>query len=134
MNSFRSALSSGERPADPSPVARKEPCRREGTGAGLLDIAVQRQERRSCNQRREDRFGGLADHAIIFFRRKRLLARLVNVSGTGVMIECGIVPRIGETLKVEFEGFDPLDGVVRWVKRGRIGLDVGEGAIRIERP
>lgn len=134
MNEFRSALKNGERPAGPSPVARKEPCRRRrGEGAGLLDIAVARQERRSCNQRREDRYGSLADHATIRFRGKRLLARVVNMSGTGLMVECALMPRIGETLKVRFEGFDPIDGVVRWVKRGRIGLDVGEGAIVIDR-
>jgi hypothetical protein len=32
---------------------------------------------------------------------------------------------------VEFEGFEPLAGTVCWVRDGRIGLDVGEGAIAL---
>src|SRR3712207_8450409 len=59
-------------------------------------------------------------------RRKKTLVRVVNVSASGVMIESGIMPRIGEKVGLEFEGFDRLDGTVRWVKQGRIGLDVGE--------
>ena len=153
MNQFRSALQNGERPTGPSPVARKEPCRR-GTrgerrgadgaagpapvsktdgGTGLLDVLVPRRERRCTDQRREDRLAGLADHAMLTFRRKKLLSRVVNVSGTGVMVECAILPRIGESLAVTFEGFEPIAAVVRWVKNGRIGLDVGEGGIVIGR-
>jgi hypothetical protein len=45
------------------------------------------------------------------------------------MIESGIVPRIGEVIGLEFQGFDRLEAVVRWVKKGRIGLDVGGGTI-----
>jgi hypothetical protein len=45
------------------------------------------------------------------------------------MIESNIMPRIGEVVGLEFENFDRLQAVVRWVKKGRIGLDVGEGAI-----
>ncbi len=45
------------------------------------------------------------------------------------MIESDIMPRIGEAVGLEFEGFDRLDAVVRWIRQGRIGLDVGEGAI-----
>ena len=45
------------------------------------------------------------------------------------MIEAEIMPRIGETVGIEFEGFERLQGIVRWVKQGRIGLDLGEGSI-----
>jgi hypothetical protein len=112
------------------PVARKERCRRQ-TGGSLTDISIPREERRTTNQRREDRFHGVVGRATLVFRRKKLLVKVVNVSESGVMIESQILPRIGEKVGLEFEEFDRLEAVVRWVKQGRIGLDVGEGAIEL---
>lgn len=130
MHEFRSAILTGDVKAALDPVARKESCRRRnGAGPSLIEIAIPREERRSTNQRREDRFHGVVERATIVFRRKKTLVRVVNVSPSGVMIESSIMPRIGEPIGVQFEGFERVDGVVRWVKQGRIGLDVGEGAI-----
>ena len=130
MHEFRTAIITGEVKSVLDPVSRKEGCRRrDGGGPTLIDIAIPREERRITNQRREDRFHGVVDRATLVFRRKKSLVRIVNVSASGVMVECNIMPRIGETVGLEFDGFDRLEGVVRWVKQGRIGLDVGEGAI-----
>ena len=132
MHEFRTAILAGEK-FDDTPVAKKEKCRRRGESAAttLVDIAIPREERRVTNQRREDRVHGAVERATIIFRRKKQLVRIVNVSQSGVMIECGIMPRIGETIGIHFEGFDPLEGTVRWVKRGRVGLDVGDGSISL---
>lgn len=128
MHGLRSAILSGEA-ASSSLITNKERCRRQGTGGSLTELRIQREERRITNQRREDRHWGVVDRAIVVFRRKKLLVRVINVSSSGIMIESEIMPRIGETLAVEFEGFDRLQGIVRWVKQGRIGLDLGEGSI-----
>ena len=132
MHEFRTVILAGQK-FDDSPVAKKERCRRgaAGPGATLVDIAIPREERRVTNQRREDRFHNVVDRATIVFRRKKQLVRVVNISESGVMIECSIMPRIGETIGVHFEGFEPLQGTVRWVKQGRVGLDVGEGSISL---
>ena len=103
--------------------------RQKGDEATLVDIAIPRVAKRSVNQRRTRRFDGVVKRATITFRRRRSPVRVVNISGGGVMIESGIQPRIGEVIGIEFEGFDLLEAVVRWVKKGRIGLDVGEGTI-----
>lgn len=129
MHEFRTAILNGEPKARSGPVARKERCRRQNGEPTLVDVPIPRVERRVTNQRREDRFLEVVEHATIIFRRKKLLVRIVNVSGSGVMIESNIVPRIGEVLGIDFENFERLQAVVRWVKKGRIGLDVGEGAI-----
>ena len=130
MHEFRTAIMSGDVRSSLDPVARKERCRREERrGPSLVDLAIPRTERRVTNQRREDRFHGVVDRATIMFRRKKSLVRVVNVSPGGVMIESAIMPRIGEKIGIEFEGSGRLEGVVRWVKQGRIGLDVGEGSI-----
>ena len=132
MHEFRTAILTGEK-FDDTPVAKKEKCRRRiaGIGATLVDIAIPREERRATNQRREDRFHGVVERATIVFRRKKQLVRVVNVSEGGVMIECNVMPRIGETIGIHFEGFDALEGKVRWVKQGRVGLDVGDGSISL---
>ena len=127
MHGVRNAILAGE-PASSSLISTKEACRRK-SGGSLTSVEIPRAERRVTNQRREDRHWGLLERAIVVFRRKKLLVRVVNVSSSGLMIEAEIMPRIGETLAIKFEGFDRFDGVVRWIKDGRIGLDIGEGAL-----
>jgi hypothetical protein len=130
MHGLRNAILSGEGGSQRL-ISTKEACRRKnGEGErSLAALAIQRSERRTTNQRREDRHWGVVDRALIVFRRKKTLVRVVNISTGGLMIETEIEPRIGETIRVEFEGFSPLEGTVRWIKQGRIGLDVGEDAI-----
>jgi hypothetical protein len=130
MHEFRTAILNGDVQSALDPVSRKEKCRRDG-GGSLVDIPIPREERRTTNQRREDRFHGVVDRATLIFRRKKTLVKVVNVSGSGVMIEGNLDLRIGEKVALDFEGFDRLQAVVRWLKKGRIGLDVGEGAIEL---
>lgn len=129
MHELRSAILTGDVQSSGDPTSRKDRCRRNG--GSLVDVPIPREERRTTNQRREDRFLDVVDRATIVFRRKKTLVRVVNVSGSGVMIESNIVPRIGEKIVLEFKDFDRLVAVVRWVRQGRIGLDVGEGSIEL---
>lgn len=129
MHESRPSIRNGAVTSAQAPAARAEQCRRQPAEQSLTAISIPREERRRTNQRREDRFPEVVDHATVIFRRRKLLVRVVNVSGSGVMIESEIMPRIGEVLGLEFESFDRLAAVVRWVKGGRIGLDVGEGSI-----
>lgn len=132
MNEFRSALQKGEAARSASPVTAKDKCRRaSGLEISLTRVLIPRVERRTTNQRREDRYRGVIDRATITFRRKKQLVKVVNISEGGLMVEAAILPNIGEQMAVEFEGFEPLDAVVCWVREGRIGLDVGDGAISL---
>ena len=131
MNEFRSAVQKGEVAQIMSPIADKEKCRRDRMEVSLAKILIPRVERRTTNQRREDRYRGIVERATLVFRRKKLLVKVVNVSESGLMVEAGIEPRIGERMQVEFDGFEPLHAKVCWVREGRIGLDVGDGAISL---
>jgi hypothetical protein len=111
-------------------LSTKEKCRRS-TGATLIALRVPREERRVTNQRREERHWGVIDRALLIFRRKRMLVRVVNVSSGGLMIECEIEPRIGESVVIELEGHGRYEAVVRWIRGGRLGLDAGEGSISV---
>ncbi len=130
MNEFRSALKNGDLAKAMSPIAADKDRRRK-VEKGLASVLIPRTERRATNQRREERYRGIVERAGLTFRGKTLLAKVVNISESGLMIETPIVPRIGEELAVEFEGFEPLTGIVRWVRDGRFGLDLGEGAISL---
>ena len=130
MHGLRSAILTGESPSA-TLVSTKERCRRGASNGSLAALAIAREERRSIDQRREDRHFGVVDRAIVVFRRKKLLVKVINLSGGGMMIESDIVPRIGEEVAIEIEGFDRIGAAVCWVKKGRIGLDLGEGSISL---
>jgi hypothetical protein len=133
MHEVRSAILSGQKPSEPSRVARERCRRSRGSGrSSLIGIEIPRTEQRVSDQRREDRFCGHVDRATIVFRRKKSLVQVVNVSSSGVMIDSQVVPNIGESVGIIFDGGDEIEGVVRWVKRGRVGLDVGEGNIELD--
>ena len=130
MSETRTAILADDIKHDRKPAPRKERGRRQkGDEATLVDVPIPRVAKRRANQRQEIRFDGVVKRAAIIFRHRKSLVRVVNISNSGVMIESGIGPKIGEVIGLEFEGFDQLDAVVRWVKKGRIGLDVGEGTI-----
>lgn len=141
MHQLRSTLQEGDGRASYSPLSSKERCRRgredrrakEPSEISLANVAIARKERRTTDQRRGDRHREVVERTTIVFRGKKSLVRVVNISEGGMMIESAIEPRIGESIRIHFEGFERLVGVVRWVKQGRIGLDVGEGNIEILR-
>lgn len=128
MHELRAAIMSGEKPIEPQAISR-EKCRRSTGRGSLIGIEIPRLEQRLSDQRREDRFRGVVDRATIVFRNKRTLVRVANVSTKGMMIDANLLPRIGETVGIVLEGQPPLEGIVRWIKHGQLGLDVGEESI-----
>lgn len=130
MNEFRAAFDRGEAAGTGNPCVSRDAGRRRGQGS-LSGALIPREERRTTNQRREERYRGLVDRASLCIRGKTMLVKVVNLSESGLMIETSIEAHIGEAVRVAFKGCAPLDAVVRWVRDGRIGLDVGEGAISL---
>ena len=57
------------------------------------------------------------------FRGEEVGAALINISAKGAKIRADIGPVIGEALELAFPGGDRIDGVVRWVRDGCIGLE-----------
>ena len=41
------------------------------------------------------------------------------------MIESDIQPRLGESVKIRFDGCSPIYAFVRWAREGRVGLKFG---------
>ena len=96
---------------------------------GLAGDLIPRAQQRLIDQRCEERHGGLVDRAVITFREQDYLVPVINISARGTMIESGIVPRIGETIVVQFDNCTRIHAFVRWVRGGHIGLNFGHELI-----
>jgi hypothetical protein len=91
----------------------------------LAGDLIPRMQRRIIDQRSEERFAGIVDRAVIIFRSQEYIVPVVNISSRGTMVECDIMPRIGETVVIHFEHCSPIQAFVRWIRNGRVGLNFG---------
>ncbi len=89
---------------------------------GLLASAL---GRRPTDHRRDVRYPGAVERAVVLMAGARATVRVLNISERGVQIKSALQPEIGESVVVEFDDFAPLRGVVRWVAGGRIGIELG---------
>jgi hypothetical protein len=96
---------------------------------GLVGKLIPRAQPRLADNRSEPRYADLADRAVILFRGQDYLVPVVNISSRGTMIESDILPRIGETVVIQFENCCRIHGFVRWVRDGRVGLNFGHEII-----
>lgn len=76
-------------------------------------------------QRSESRHEGLVEYATLCFRAQNFRVPVINISSRGTMIESDIVPRLGESVMIRFDGCSPLYAFVRWSRDGRLGLNFG---------
>ena len=83
---------------------------------------IPRSEVRSIDERQDVRHAAVSHTAVLEFRGRKHVVRLVNVSKCGAMVLFPHVPNIGERLPLQLldQGF--VSAQVRWVKDGRIGL------------
>jgi hypothetical protein len=91
---------------------------------GLHNL-ISRSQPRVVDQRSELRQDDIIDNATIAFRGQEYLVPVVNISSRGAMVECDIVPRLGETVLIQFENCDRIKSFVRWAREGRLGLNFG---------
>ena len=82
----------------------------------------------SCDpaeRRSEPRYEGLVELAILSFRGEEHKVPVINISARGTMVESEIEPRLGESVKITFDGCSPIYAFVRWAREGRVGLKFG---------
>jgi len=93
------------------------------TKFSLMGDMIPRSVKRSFEQRSEPRVQPDADHAVFECRGQRHRVHLINISPSGAMIEFEATPHIGERIGLEVLGAPRLEGFVRWVRDGRLGLN-----------
>ena len=83
---------------------------------------IPRTEKRSIAHRSEVRHPWVSSTAVLEFRGRKHVVRLINVSSQGAMLVFPHVPNIGEKLPLQLLDQGLVSAQVRWVKDGRIGL------------
>jgi hypothetical protein len=83
---------------------------------------IPRGAQRSIEEREELRHAAVSNTAVIEFRGRKHVVRLINVSKSGAMVIFPHVPNIGERLPLQLLDQRFVTAQVRWVKDGRIGL------------
>jgi hypothetical protein len=83
---------------------------------------IPRTAQRSIDERAEERYPSVSSTAVLEFRGRKHVVRLVNVSKSGAMVVFPHVPNIGERLPLQLLDQGLVSSQVRWVKDGRVGL------------
>lgn len=83
---------------------------------------IPRAEKRSIDERTEIRHASVSSTAVLEFRGRKHVVRLVNVSPSGAMVIFPHTPNIGERLPLQILDRGLVTAQVRWVRDGRIGL------------
>lgn len=119
-NRFRAAVLRGEK--RPLLVAEKQP-RLAGATDDLDRVLVPRSEQRRSNHRDQDRHRLSGETATARYERRKYEVELINLSAGGAMIRAEFAPRLWEMIELELGEGSSIEGAVRWVKGGRIGLE-----------
>jgi hypothetical protein len=80
---------------------------------------------RHVDPRSEPRYHGLVESAVLTFRGADYSVPVIDISTRGTQIESDILPRLGESVLIRFEGCSPIYAFVRWNREGRLGLNFG---------
>ena len=80
---------------------------------------------RHVDPRSEPRYEGLVESAVLTFRGADYPVPVINISTRGTQIESDILPRLGESVLIRFDGCSPIYAFVRWTRDGRLGLNFG---------
>jgi len=84
---------------------------------------IPRSVTRLWDQREEPRVEPDEDHAVLDHRGRRHAVKVVNLSSAGAMIAFASIPHIGERVRLQLFGREPVTGFVRWVRDGRVGIN-----------
>lgn len=83
---------------------------------------IPRTATRTIDERSESRHAAVSSTAVLDFRGRKHVVRLINISASGAMVIFPHIPNIGERLPLQLLDRGLVWSQVRWVKDGRIGL------------
>jgi hypothetical protein len=122
MNSFRSAILSGNGLHPKDPVVRRKK-KRGAESDDLSSVDVARSEHRSGNMRGDDRHRLDQESARARFDGEVHEVDVINLSGGGAMIRAEFTPRLWERVDLIFAEDAEIECAVRWIRGDRIGLE-----------
>lgn len=84
---------------------------------------IPRTVKRMIDERTEERHPAGSETAVMEFRGRKHVVRLVNSSPSGAMVIFQQVPHIGEQVSLQLLEQGQVSATVRWVRDGRIGVN-----------
>ena len=88
---------------------------------------IPRSVKRMFDQRSEDRIDAGSQTAVLNFRGRAHVVRLINLSRSGAMLTFHTVPHIGEEVSLQLIDHGAQLGFVRWARDGQIGIHFARG-------
>ncbi len=83
---------------------------------------IPRSVKRMLDERTEERVEAEAETAVLEFRGRKHVIRLINTSQSGAMVIFSQVPHIGEQVSLQLLDRGQVTAKVRWVRDGRVGI------------
>ena len=93
-----------------------------GAKFSLDGSMIPRTVKRMLDERTEERIPASSQTAVMEFRARKHVVRLVNTSSSGAMVIFSQVPHIGEEVSLQLLDRGQVYAKVRWVRDGRIGI------------
>jgi hypothetical protein len=88
----------------------------------LTGAMIPRAVKRMFDQRGEPRQDASGLSAVMSAGERSQVVRLVNLSSSGTMVISSQIPRIGERVSLQLLDREAVEGHVRWVRDGLIGI------------
>lgn len=92
------------------------------TRFSLDGAMIPRSVKRIFDQRCEERLPAESQTAVLGWRGRNHVVRLVNISRSGAMVIFPLTPHIGDEITLQVLDRGQVCGHVMWVRDGRIGV------------
>ncbi len=83
---------------------------------------IPRSVKRMFDERAEERLEAESQTAVLSFRGRNHIVGLVNLSSSGAMLRFSGDAHIGESVALQLLDRGTIDGQVRWLRDGRMGV------------
>lgn len=103
-------------------MSKRNPASTPASETGLAGTMIPRKTARVHDQRFDKRYDGIVREAVLGARGREQLVRVVNISVEGAMIVPAPPLRIGEAVTLRLPGELRVEGSVRWIRGGSMGL------------
>ena len=84
---------------------------------------IPRTVRRVFDERGEPREPAASETAVLSHRGRNHVVKVVNLSNSGAMVIFPVLPHIGEAVMLQLLDWGQVQGYVRWVRDGKIGIN-----------
>ena len=88
----------------------------------LRGSMIPRTVKRVFDERSEERLEAESNTAVLSLRGRNHVVTLVNLSRSGAMLRFGGDAHIGESVSLQLLDRGTIDGQVRWLRDGRMGV------------